>query len=175
MICSVYIFKFIGVVNHFLTLLANSAYYILQIILHLVERRGCALTECVMALLCSSDLICFITSGPVIAFELMGEGAIGQWRNLLGPTDSSVARQETPTSIRARFGTGEIFFMVCDGFPGRQKNSWKSHGNSYLLVNIFFVLSSFVTYLFFYPNLSNGPSKQCQNPKKALYFIMIHR
>lgn len=49
-------------------------------------------------------LINFMTRGPVIAFELMGEGAVSKWRDLLGPTDSSLARQEAPTSIRARFG-----------------------------------------------------------------------
>ena len=56
----------------------------------------------------SSSLIDFMTSGPVVAFELMGQGAIAKWRDLLGPTDSSVARSDAPLSIRARFGTGEI-------------------------------------------------------------------
>jgi len=50
-------------------------------------------------------LVGFVTSGPVIAFELMGAGAILKWRGLLGPTDSAVARSEAPMSLRARFGT----------------------------------------------------------------------
>lgn len=49
-------------------------------------------------------LLNFITRGPVIAFELMGEGAVSKWRELLGPTDSALARQQAPTSLRARFG-----------------------------------------------------------------------
>lgn len=46
-------------------------------------------------------------SGPIIALELMANNGIGEWRRLLGPTDSSTARSEAPNSIRARFGTGE--------------------------------------------------------------------
>ncbi|XP_013384234.1 nucleoside diphosphate kinase 7-like [Lingula anatina] len=52
-----------------------------------------------------NTLIQYITSGPVMAFELMGENAVEKWRNLLGPTDSAEARSEAPYSIRARFGT----------------------------------------------------------------------
>jgi len=48
-----------------------------------------------------------MSSGPVIAFELIGEGAILNWRALIGPTDSATARSEAPASLRARFGTGE--------------------------------------------------------------------
>ncbi len=51
-------------------------------------------------------LVNFITSGPVIAFELRGQNAIEGWRQLLGPTDSAAARSQAPQSIRARFGTG---------------------------------------------------------------------
>jgi len=51
------------------------------------------------------NLLNFVTSGPVVAFEMMGEGSIAKWRDLLGPTDSAVARQDAATSIRARFGT----------------------------------------------------------------------
>ena len=52
-------------------------------------------------------LITFMTEGPIAAFELMGVDAVSQWRLLLGPTDSAVARQEAPNSIRAQFGTDD--------------------------------------------------------------------
>lgn len=52
-----------------------------------------------------NQLVDFMTSGPVVAFELMGVGAIQKWRQLLGPTDSAQARSQEPLSIRARFGT----------------------------------------------------------------------
>uniref|UniRef100_A0A6I8S5A1 Nucleoside diphosphate kinase homolog 7 n=1 Tax=Xenopus tropicalis TaxID=8364 RepID=A0A6I8S5A1_XENTR len=52
-----------------------------------------------------SDLISFMTSGPIVAMEVVGDEAVSSWRKLLGPTNSSIARSELPQSIRARFGT----------------------------------------------------------------------
>ena len=49
-------------------------------------------------------LVEFMTEGPIIAFEITGEDVIGKWREMLGPTNSTVARQEAPGSIRAQFG-----------------------------------------------------------------------
>lgn len=46
-----------------------------------------------------------MTSGPVVAMELTGQDAVAKWRATLGPTDSGVARTDTPNSIRALFGT----------------------------------------------------------------------
>ena len=45
-----------------------------------------------------------MTSGPVVGLELVAAGAVGRWRQLIGPTDSSRARQEAPQSLRALFG-----------------------------------------------------------------------
>ncbi|XP_064399962.1 nucleoside diphosphate kinase homolog 7-like [Halichondria panicea] len=50
-------------------------------------------------------LVDFMASGPVVVFELTGDNAVTRWRELMGPTDSSVARQEAPHTIRAQFGT----------------------------------------------------------------------
>ncbi|XP_075938986.1 nucleoside diphosphate kinase homolog 7 [Anarhichas minor] len=52
-----------------------------------------------------NNLVQFASSGPVVALELMGDGAVAIWRRLLGPADSSAARKEAPQSVRARFGT----------------------------------------------------------------------
>ena len=52
-----------------------------------------------------SKLVDFMSSGPVIAIEIVGDDAIAKWRSLLGPTNSETARQEKPDSIRAKFGT----------------------------------------------------------------------
>lgn len=49
-------------------------------------------------------LIEYMTSGPVIAMELLAENGVAKWRELLGPTDSEQARKDVPGSIRARFG-----------------------------------------------------------------------
>ena len=37
------------------------------------------------------DLVKFMTSGPVVAMVLEGEGAIKRWRDLMGDTDSQKA------------------------------------------------------------------------------------
>uniref|UniRef100_A0A3B3RQ08 Nucleoside diphosphate kinase homolog 7 n=2 Tax=Paramormyrops kingsleyae TaxID=1676925 RepID=A0A3B3RQ08_9TELE len=52
-----------------------------------------------------NNLLQFITSGPVIAMDIMGDEAVSTWRELLGPTDSDTARREATQSLRARFGT----------------------------------------------------------------------
>ncbi len=48
------------------------------------------------------ELVKFMTSGPVVALIVEGEGAIKRWRNLMGDTDSQKAAAGT---IRADFGT----------------------------------------------------------------------
>lgn len=55
-----------------------------------------------------SNLVQFVSSGPVVAMELMGEEAVSIWRRLLGPTDSAVARREAPQCVRAQFGTDAV-------------------------------------------------------------------
>ena len=47
------------------------------------------------------DLLSFITSGPVVAMEWSGEGAIGVCRDLMGATDPKNA---APGTIRGDFG-----------------------------------------------------------------------
>lgn len=51
-----------------------------------------------------NSLMNYVTSGPIIAMELVGENAIQRWRELIGPTDPSKARSEASSSLRARFG-----------------------------------------------------------------------
>lgn len=46
-----------------------------------------------------------MSSGPVVAMELMGDEAMSIWRGLLGFSDPAVARREAPQSVRAQFGT----------------------------------------------------------------------
>lgn len=60
------------------------------------------------------NLTNFMSSGRVVAMELMAPGAIGKWRNLIGPTNSETARQEAPNSLRAHFGTDNTM-NACHG------------------------------------------------------------
>ncbi|KAM7012796.1 nucleoside diphosphate kinase homolog 7 [Tautogolabrus adspersus] len=55
-----------------------------------------------------NNLVQFLSSGPVVVMELMGDEAMSIWRRLLGPADSAVARKEAPLSVRAQFGTDGI-------------------------------------------------------------------
>ncbi|XP_041482777.1 nucleoside diphosphate kinase 7-like isoform X1 [Lytechinus variegatus] len=52
-----------------------------------------------------NNLVSFMSSGPIVAMELITNNGIGEWRTLLGPTDSATARSDAPGSIRAKFGT----------------------------------------------------------------------
>jgi nucleoside-diphosphate kinase len=47
-----------------------------------------------------------MTSGPIVAIELVGPDAINRWRNMIGPTDPQKAKEQGPHLLRARFGTG---------------------------------------------------------------------
>eukprot|EP00286_Rhodomonas_abbreviata_P012028 CAMPEP_0181329808 /NCGR_PEP_ID=MMETSP1101-20121128/23527_1 /TAXON_ID=46948 /ORGANISM="Rhodomonas abbreviata, Strain Caron Lab Isolate" /LENGTH=376 /DNA_ID=CAMNT_0023438949 /DNA_START=135 /DNA_END=1262 /DNA_ORIENTATION=- len=47
----------------------------------------------------------FMSSGPIVAMELVADGAIQKWRKLIGPTNTFTAQQEAPNSIRALYGT----------------------------------------------------------------------
>ncbi|MFP6639278.1 MAG: nucleoside-diphosphate kinase [Myxococcota bacterium] len=49
-----------------------------------------------------SDLVTFMTSGPVVALVMEGEAAISRWRELMGPTNSEEAPAGT---LRGDFGT----------------------------------------------------------------------
>ena len=66
------------------------------------------------SMLCSSvapfcsNMVQYVSSGSVVAMELMGDEAMSVWRRLLGPADPAVARRETPQSVRAQFGTDGI-------------------------------------------------------------------
>ena len=52
-----------------------------------------------------SELVKFMSSGPVVKLELSGDDAVKRWRALLGPTNSVKAQKEAHKWIRALFGT----------------------------------------------------------------------
>ncbi|KAH7832111.1 nucleoside-diphosphate kinase [Monocercomonoides exilis] len=52
-----------------------------------------------------SSLVSFMTSGPIVAMVLSKVDAVAEWRKLIGPTNSLVAKETQPNTIRARFGT----------------------------------------------------------------------
>ena len=46
-----------------------------------------------------------MSSGPVVAMELLATDAVNKWRALLGPTDTAKAKATAPGTVRALFGT----------------------------------------------------------------------
>mmetsp|Transcript_70097 Transcript_70097/g.222179 ORF Transcript_70097/g.222179 Transcript_70097/m.222179 type:complete len:409 (-) Transcript_70097:176-1402(-) len=54
-------------------------------------------------------LVEFMTSGPIYALVLAKDNAVTEWRNVMGPTNSDIARDQAPESIRALFGTDGRF------------------------------------------------------------------
>ncbi|TKC47346.1 hypothetical protein EI555_006401, partial [Monodon monoceros] len=76
-------------------------------IIEIISKAGFTLTKLKMMTL-SSELIQFITSGPIIAMEILRDDAICEWKRLLGPANSGLARTDAPGSIRALFGTDGI-------------------------------------------------------------------
>lgn len=48
-------------------------------------------------------LVGYITSGPIVALELVGDNAIKKWRALIGPTNLDMAKQQAPNSLRALY------------------------------------------------------------------------
>lgn len=45
------------------------------------------------------SLMAFMTSGPIVAMVLAKENAIQQWRDLIGPTNSSSAKESHPERL----------------------------------------------------------------------------
>jgi nucleoside diphosphate kinase len=45
-----------------------------------------------------------MTSDNCIGLELVSDNAIKKWRDVIGPTNSTVAKQTASQSIRGRFG-----------------------------------------------------------------------
>ena len=64
-------------------------------------------------------LVEFMMEGPIVAFEITGVNAIAKWREILGPTDSSEARQSASDSIRAQHGT-DATKNTCHGSDSEQ-------------------------------------------------------
>ncbi|XP_030643376.1 nucleoside diphosphate kinase homolog 5 [Chanos chanos] len=54
------------------------------------------------------SLTAFMSSGPIIALALARENAIAYWRSLMGPVNSTKARESHPHCLRARYGDSEL-------------------------------------------------------------------
>ena len=53
-----------------------------------------------------TNLVSFMSAGPVVALVLAKSNAIEDWRRLMGPTHPADAKELFPDSLRALFGKG---------------------------------------------------------------------
>jgi nucleoside diphosphate kinase len=54
-----------------------------------------------------TNLVSFMSSGPVVALVLAKENSIAEWRKVMGPTSPQEARESFPDTVRALFGKGK--------------------------------------------------------------------
>ncbi|NWR30464.1 NDK7 kinase, partial [Tachuris rubrigastra] len=50
------------------------------------------------------ELLQFITSGPVLAMEILGDDAVSKWKAIVGPANPAATETDTLDSIRENFG-----------------------------------------------------------------------
>lgn len=69
------------------------------------------------------SLVQYITSGPIVAMELVGPNAIAKWRELIGPTNLETAKRDAPNSLRALYArsTTENFAHGSDSPTSAQR------------------------------------------------------
>ena len=51
------------------------------------------------------ELVAFMVSGPIYALKLRKTNAIKAWRDLMGPTNFEVAKEQSPNCMRALYGS----------------------------------------------------------------------
>jgi len=60
------------------------------------------------------QLIDYMTSGPIVALALAAKtpetDVVERWRELIGPKDVAIAKEEAPESLRAQFSSGDDSF-----------------------------------------------------------------
>ncbi|KAK1132338.1 hypothetical protein K0M31_016446 [Melipona bicolor] len=57
-------------------------------------------------------IVNYLTSGPIVALELLGDHAITHWQELMGPEDPNEAIAKAPSSLRACYGKDNIHNAV---------------------------------------------------------------
>ncbi|KAI1898436.1 hypothetical protein AGOR_G00072310 [Albula goreensis] len=54
------------------------------------------------------SLTAFMSSGPIVALVLARDHCIATWKALMGPANSSKARETHPKCLRAKYGTSDL-------------------------------------------------------------------
>ncbi|XP_040904365.1 nucleoside diphosphate kinase homolog 5 [Toxotes jaculatrix] len=54
------------------------------------------------------SLTAFMSSGPIIALTLARNNAVAHWKSIIGPVNSTKARETHPECLRAKYGTSDL-------------------------------------------------------------------
>ncbi|XP_068444665.1 nucleoside diphosphate kinase homolog 5 isoform X2 [Clinocottus analis] len=54
------------------------------------------------------SLTVFMSSGPIMALTLARDNAIAHWKSIIGPVNSTEAKETHPECLRAKYGTSEL-------------------------------------------------------------------
>ena len=97
-----------------------DAYMNMGKIVNMIEEQGFTISNIKMAKMTPQDaekfyaehkgkpffkgLVEQMSSDLVVGLELVADNCVAKWRQLLGPTSPSQAKQESPKSIRALYG-----------------------------------------------------------------------
>ncbi|CAK9801934.1 Nucleoside diphosphate kinase 7 [Anthophora quadrimaculata] len=57
-------------------------------------------------------MVNYLTSGPIVALELLGDHAITRWKEVIGPEDREEAVSKAPSSLRAQYAKDNIHNAV---------------------------------------------------------------
>ncbi|XP_042203070.1 nucleoside diphosphate kinase 7-like [Homarus americanus] len=75
----------------------------------------------------------YVTSGPVVGMELRGQDAVARWRKMLGSVKDETASEDSPKTIREKFGTNRLCNAVHGSSTGdsatREMNLFFSSSN----------------------------------------------
>ncbi|XP_076685075.1 nucleoside diphosphate kinase homolog 7 [Andrena cerasifolii] len=86
---------------------------------HIANIKMIKLTQDQATNLCENEgetniayIVNHLTSGPIVALELLGDHAITRWHEVIGPEDSEEARAKAPSSLRACYGKDRVHNAV---------------------------------------------------------------
>ncbi|KAF7662485.1 hypothetical protein LDENG_00234500 [Lucifuga dentata] len=54
------------------------------------------------------SLTAFMSSGPVVALSMARDNAIAHWKDIIGPVNSTKAKETHPECLRAKYGTSDL-------------------------------------------------------------------
>lgn len=99
-----------------LALLTSEIFPKMGEIMNLLQEKKIRITKMKMCevspkeALSQPELMNYVTKGPVLAMEMLGDNSISVWNEFIGPKGDEDALSNSPLSLTARYGKGDKFF-----------------------------------------------------------------